>query len=58
MENFILEGGEFPTDDTSVLPDQADYPDESYRRLGLLQDNIEMDDPMLDYDADEFSMRI
>lgn len=58
MENFILEGGEFPIHDTSVLPDQADYPDESYKRPGLPQDNTELDDPMLDYDSDEFSKRI
>jgi hypothetical protein len=58
VENFVLEGGEFPTDDEEILPDQADYPDENYRRPGLRQDNTEPDDPMLDYDWDEFDSRI
>ena len=58
LENFILKGGEYPTDDETILPDQADYPDENYRRPGLRQDNTEPDDPMLDYDSDEFDTRI
>lgn len=58
LENFILKGGEYPTDDEDVLPDQADYPDENYRRPGLRQDNTEPDDPMIDYDLDEFDTRI
>jgi hypothetical protein len=58
LENFILEGGEYPTDDEDILPDQADYPDESYRRPGLPQDNTELDDPMVHYDSDEFDTRI
>jgi hypothetical protein len=58
LENFILKGGEYPTDDEDVLPDQADYPDENYRRPGLRQDNTEPDDPMIDCDLDEFDTRI
>lgn len=57
LENF-LEGGEYPTYDEDVLPDQADYPDENYRRPGLRQNNTEPDDPMIDYDLDEFDTRI
>ncbi|GAB7331703.1 hypothetical protein MBLNU13_g03684t1 [Cladosporium sp. NU13] len=52
VENFILKGGEYPTDDETVLPDQANYPDENYKGPGLRQDNTEPDDPMLDYDSD------
>ena len=58
LENYILEGGEYPTDDEDILPDQADYPDESYERPGLRQDNTEPDDPMRDYVWDEFDTRI
>jgi hypothetical protein len=58
LENFILKGGEYPTDDETVLPYQADYPDENYRRPGLRQNNTEPDDPMTDYDLDEFDTRI
>ena len=58
LENFILNGGDFPTDDDNILPDQADYPDESYRPPGLRQDNTESHDPMRDYGWDEFDMRI
>lgn len=58
LENFVLKGGEFPTNDINILPDQANYPDESYRRPGLPEDNTEPDDPELDYDSDEFSIRI
>ena len=58
LENFILKGGEYPTDDETVLPDQADYPDENYRRPCLRQNNTEPDDPMTDYDLDEFDTRI
>jgi hypothetical protein len=58
LENFILEGGEFPTDDEDILPDQADYPDDNYRRPGLPQDNTELDDPMVHYNSDEFDTRI
>lgn len=58
LENFILKGGEYPTDDETILPDEGDYPDENYRRPGLRQDNTEPDDPMLDHDSDEFDTRI
>lgn len=58
LENFILKGGDFPTDNEDILPDQADFPDESYRPPGLRQDNTKPDDPMRDYGYDEFDMRI
>jgi hypothetical protein len=58
VENFVLKGGDFPEWDRVNLPAQADYPDESYRRPGLPQDNTKPDDPELDYDSDEFSERI
>jgi hypothetical protein len=58
LENFILEGGEYPMDDEEILPDQADDPDEIYRRPGLPQDNTELDDPMVHYNSDESDTRI
>ena len=55
---MFLEGVELPMDDMRILPDQADYPEENYRRPGLPQDNTEPDGPMLDYDSDEFDVRL
>lgn len=30
LENFVVKGGPWPSGDPNVLPDQGDYPDESY----------------------------
>lgn len=58
LENFVIRGGPWPSDDPALLSDPGDYRDESQEPLGELEDNMNLDDPVLDYEVDEFDVRI
>lgn len=56
MENFVLKGGEVPDWEKTHSHEEISPPEErpDYKQSGLPMDNTAPDDPILDYESDEF----